>query len=70
MIYRFAGPLIFANANAFRDDLRRMVDSDPKLRWIVVTAEPITDVDTTAADMLVALDTWLKTRVSAWCSRS
>ena len=62
VLYRFAGPLIFANANAFRDDLRRMVDSDPKLRWIVVTAEPITDVDTTAADMLVALDTWLKTR--------
>ena len=28
-------------------------------RWIIVAAEPITDVDTTAADMLEALDSEL-----------
>ena len=31
-------------------------DADPQPRWIVVAAEPITDVDTTAADVLEELD--------------
>ena len=62
MLYRFNGPLIFANANTFRDDLRRFAEATPRPRWIVVTAEPITDVDTTAADMLVELDLWLNAR--------
>jgi high affinity sulfate transporter 1 len=62
VLYRFSGPLIFANATAFRDDLRRLGDADPRPRWIVVTAEPITDVDTTAADMLVELAGWLDAR--------
>ena len=34
----------------------------PNLRWIVVAAEPITDVDTTAADMLEELDEELNAR--------
>lgn len=62
VLYRFDGPLIFANANTFRDDLRRFAEASPPPRWIVVTAEPITDVDTTAADMLVELDLWLNAR--------
>jgi MFS superfamily sulfate permease-like transporter len=62
VIYRFDGPLFFANANTFRDDLRRFAEATPPPRWIVVTAEPITDVDTTAADMLVELDLWLNAR--------
>lgn len=33
-----------------------MALTDPRPRWIVVAAEPITDVDTTAADMLEDLD--------------
>lgn len=62
ILYRFSGPLIFANANTFRDDLRRFAEASPPPKWIVVTAEPITDVDTTAADMLADLDTWLNAR--------
>lgn len=62
VMYRFNGPLIFANATTFRDDLRRFAEADPELKWIVVTAEPITDIDTTAADMLVDLDLWLNAR--------
>jgi STAS domain-containing protein len=30
--------------------------TDPRPKWIVIAAEPVTDVDTTAADMLEALD--------------
>ena len=56
VIYRFDGPLFFANATTFRDEIRRMAGSDPRPTWIVIAAEPITDVDTTAADMLEDLD--------------
>jgi MFS superfamily sulfate permease-like transporter len=33
-----------------------MADTEPRPEWILVAAEPITDVDTTAADMLKDLD--------------
>ena len=56
VLFRFDAPLFFANSRAFRDQIRRLARSDPPPRWIVVAAEPITDVDTTAADMLEDLD--------------
>jgi high affinity sulfate transporter 1 len=56
VIYRFDGPLFFANANTFRDEIRRMARADPPPTWILIAAEPVTDVDTTAADMLEDLD--------------
>jgi MFS superfamily sulfate permease-like transporter len=57
IVYRFDAPLFFANADRFGEDLRQLVrDSDPPVRWVLVAAEPITDVDTTAADMLKELD--------------
>jgi high affinity sulfate transporter 1 len=56
VMFRFDAPLIFANARVFRDQIRRLARTDPPPRWIVVAAEPITDVDTTAADMLQSLD--------------
>jgi len=56
VIYRFDAPLFFANAKTFRDEIRRLARADPKPRWIVIAAEPVTDVDTTAADVLEELD--------------
>jgi high affinity sulfate transporter 1 len=56
VIYRFDGPLFFANAKTFRDEVRRMAKADPPPAWILVAAEPITDVDTTASDVLEDLD--------------
>jgi high affinity sulfate transporter 1 len=56
VLFRFDAPLFFANARTFRDQVRRLARSEPAPRWIVVAAEPITDVDTTAADMLEDLD--------------
>jgi MFS superfamily sulfate permease-like transporter len=56
VIYRFNAPLIFANAKTFRDQVRRFAKADPKPRWIVIAAEPITDIDTTASDVLEDLD--------------
>ncbi|MEV1065251.1 sulfate permease [Streptomyces sp. NPDC050263] len=56
VIHRFDGPLFFANAKAFRDGIRRLARTEPRPRWIVIAAEPMTDVDTTAADVLEELD--------------
>jgi high affinity sulfate transporter 1 len=56
VIFRFDAPLIFANAKTFRDAINRLAGQTPKPQWILVAAEPITDVDTTAADLLEDLD--------------
>jgi MFS superfamily sulfate permease-like transporter len=56
VIFRFDAPLFFANARTFRDQVRRLAAGSPPPQWILVAAEPITDVDTTAADMLHTLD--------------
>jgi high affinity sulfate transporter 1 len=57
LMIRWDAPLIFANANLFRNFVRESVArSKPTPYWVLVAAEPITDVDTTAADMLVDLD--------------
>jgi high affinity sulfate transporter 1 len=56
VIYRFDAPLFFANAKTFRDEIRRFARADPKPSWIVIAAEPMTDVDTTASDVLEDLD--------------
>jgi high affinity sulfate transporter 1 len=55
VIYRWEAPLFFANAGAFRRQIRHLVRvRSPS--WIVVQCEAITDVDVTAADMLRELD--------------
>jgi high affinity sulfate transporter 1 len=62
VIFRFDAPLIFANARTFREEIQQLADGTPGLRWIVIASEPITDVDTTAADMLEDLDEMLTGR--------
>jgi high affinity sulfate transporter 1 len=56
VVYRFDAPLLFANARTFRDQVRALAAREPRPTWIIVASEPITDVDTTAADMLEDLD--------------
>ena len=56
VIFRFDAQLIFANARTFREQIRKLARSEPPRKWIIVAAEPITDVDTTAADMLRDID--------------
>ena len=62
VVYRFDAPLIFANSRIFGDEIRAIAENRPGLKWIVIAAEPVTDVDTTASDMLQALDIWLNER--------
>ena len=55
VVYRWEAPLFFANAGAFRDQVRRLVrEREPA--WFVLQCEAITDIDVTAADMLEQLD--------------
>ena len=56
VIYRFDAPLLFANAKTFRDEVTRLASAVPKPTWIMIAAEPVTDVDTTASDILEDLD--------------
>jgi high affinity sulfate transporter 1 len=57
LMIRWDAELMFANANLFRTFVRDQVpQTKPTPVWVLVAAEPITDVDTTAADMLVDLD--------------
>lgn len=62
VVFRFDAPLIFANARTFRERITAFADETPDLRWILIAAEPITDIDTTAADMLEDLDEMLNAR--------
>jgi MFS superfamily sulfate permease-like transporter len=55
VIYRFDAPLFFANADYFRERVLALARPG-ETRWIVVAAEPITDIDATAAETLRTLD--------------
>lgn len=53
VLFRWDAPLFFANAEMFRESVLRAVSSAPTpTAWLVAAAEPVTDVDSTAADML------------------
>jgi MFS superfamily sulfate permease-like transporter len=54
-VYRWEAPLFFANAGAFRQQIRRVVRERQPL-WVVLQCEAITDIDVTAAEMLEQLD--------------
>jgi len=51
VLYRFDAPLFFANADFFRERVRALSRAGD-VNWIVVAAEPITDIDATAGETL------------------
>ena len=56
VIFRWDAPLFFANADLFKERVLEAVAGSPTpVRRVVVTAEPITSVDVTSADMLADL---------------
>jgi high affinity sulfate transporter 1 len=56
VIFRWDAPLFFANAEMFRTAVEgAMAESTTPVRWLVVAAEPVTDIDTTAADVVDTL---------------
>ena len=60
VIVRFDAPLFFANGALFDDYVRsRVKAAGPGIKTVILAAEPITDIDTTAMDELVELDDYL-----------
>jgi len=63
VVYRFGAPLYFANASLFRDDVERLITAPPTpVRWFVLDAEAMVDVDTTGAATLQQAITMLAGR--------
>jgi high affinity sulfate transporter 1 len=58
LLFRFDSPLFFANAPYFEESLLEAIDAEPgDIRRVIVSAEPITDVDSTGAETLaIVLD--------------
>jgi len=56
-IYSFGAPLFYANAGRFSDQIRMIVGAEPSpVRWVVVDAEAITNIDYTAARVVRELN--------------
>ncbi len=49
LIYRFSAPLFYANAGRFSEEIRSLVTATPSIRWVLVDAGPITQLDFSAA---------------------
>jgi len=57
VLFRWDAPLFFANAELFNQRVLEAVAESPSpVRRIIITAEPVTDVDVTSADMLAELE--------------
>ena len=57
VLFRWDAPLFFANAEQFHNSVVTAVNESPTpVRWFVVSAEPVTSIDITSADMLAELD--------------
>jgi len=57
VLFRWDAPLFFANAELFHQCLMKAIAESPTpVRRIIITAEPVTSVDVTSADMLTELE--------------
>jgi MFS superfamily sulfate permease-like transporter len=53
IVYRFGADLFYANQNRFVDEVRALVQQAPTpVRWFIVDAGAITDIDYTAAQCI------------------
>ena len=57
VLFRWDAPLFFANAELFHQRvLEAIAESPTPVRRIIITAEPVTSIDVTSADMLAELE--------------
>lgn len=57
VIFRWDAPLFFANAETFCERVLQAVIAAPTTtKWVLVAAEPVTDIDLTAADAIAELN--------------
>jgi SulP family sulfate permease len=61
--YRFYAPLLFSNASTFVERVRQVIAASPTpVRWFLIDAQAITDIDVTAAEALHNLHLELRQR--------
>ena len=61
VIFRWDAPLFFANAGLFQERVLAAVEGSPTpVRRIIVSAEPVTSIDVSSADVLAELEQTLR----------
>jgi high affinity sulfate transporter 1 len=56
LVYRFDAPLLFANAEHFRERVHQVLEENPgEERWVVLDMEGVGSIDSTAVDQLGGL---------------
>jgi len=61
LIYRFGAPLYFANAVFFEEEVEKLVtQAATPVKWFVLDAEAMVDIDITGEEVLHQVVTWLK----------
>jgi sulfate permease, SulP family len=62
-IYRFGASLYFANASLFEEEVEKLVErAATPVKWFVLDAQAMNDIDTTGAETLHQVFHWLKSR--------
>jgi sulfate permease, SulP family len=63
LIYRFGAPLYFANAALFEEEVEKLVtQAATPVKWFVLDAEAMVDIDTTGEQVLHQVLKWLANR--------
>jgi high affinity sulfate transporter 1 len=63
IVYRFGAPLYFANATLFEEEVEKLVTQAAKpVKWLVLDAEAMVDIDTTGEEVLHQVLTLLANR--------
>ncbi|MCA9339051.1 sodium-independent anion transporter, partial [Candidatus Saccharibacteria bacterium] len=72
LIYRFSAPLFFGNANLFKQTILAMTQTTrPKIKIVIIDASGITNIDSTASNMLQRMLTKLsQTNTEVYIARS
>jgi SulP family sulfate permease len=61
--YRFYAPLLFSNAGHFVDRVRQLISASPQpVRWFLLDAQAISDIDVTAVEALRNVSEELRTQ--------
>jgi SulP family sulfate permease len=63
IIYRFGAPLYFANASLFEEEVEKLVtQTATPVKWLVLDVEAMVDIDTSGAEVLHQVLSWLADR--------
>jgi MFS superfamily sulfate permease-like transporter len=72
VLYRFGAPLYFANATLFSDEVEQLVtEASAPVKWFVLDAEAMVDIDTTGSEALrQAIDLLARRKITLAVSRA